>query len=89
MARLVAPNDTMREVDIEGAYTGRKTRYGWGKDGTVHVDNPAHVKALRQAGFTVAGVSSAGGRGGFVCADCGFHSWFKLCSKCGGEGVKL
>lgn len=89
MRRLVAPNDTLRSVEIEGARTGYKKVYNWSKDGTVHVDNPAHVKALRDAGFTEAGVGGAGGSGGFVCQDCGFHAWFKTCSRCGGEGVRL
>jgi hypothetical protein len=88
MPRLVAPNDTMREVEIQGAYTGRTRRYGWQKDGTVHVESAAHVKALREAGFTVAGVSGAGAGGGYVCTGCGFHSWFRLCSRCGGEAVR-
>lgn len=88
MRRMIAPNDTVREIDIQGARTGITTRYKWRKDGTVHVDSPAHVKALKDAGFTDAGVCGAGSSGGFVCASCGFHAWFKVCSRCGGEGVK-
>lgn len=88
MARLVAPNDTMREVDIQGVRSGVTTRYRWGADGTVNVDNRAHVKALKDAGFTTVGAAPAGARGGFICLSCGFHPWFKTCSRCGSECVK-
>jgi hypothetical protein len=88
MKRMIAPNDTMREVEIQGARFGGKTTYRWSKDGTVHVESAAHAKALKDAGFTEAGVSSASTRGGFVCTVCGFHMWFNTCSRCGGEGVR-
>jgi hypothetical protein len=88
MKRMVAPNDTMREVTIEGARFGGSKTYGWSKDGTVHVESAAHAKALKEAGFTEAGVCGATSRGGFVCTACGFHMWFKTCSRCGGEGVR-
>lgn len=88
MARLIAPNDTMREIDIQGARTGSTSRYRWSKDGTVHVHDRAHVKALKEAGFTDAGVSHAGARGGFICPGCGFRPWFRSCSRCGAECIK-
>ena len=87
MARLIAPNDTMREIDIQGARFGGTKRYRWSADGAVHVDNKAHVKALKDAGFTEAGVSGVGARGGFICSGCGFRAWFRSCSRCGGECV--
>ena len=87
MARLIAPNDTMREVEVQGARTGASKTYRWSKDGTVHVDSPQHVKALRDAGFTVAGVHGSG-RGGFSCTGCGFRMWFRKCSRCGSDGVR-
>jgi hypothetical protein len=88
MARLIAPNDTMREVDIQGARTGLTARYRWGRDGAVHVSNAAHVKALKEAGFTVVGVAPDRPRGGFICPSCGFRPWFRACSRCGSECVK-
>lgn len=88
MKRMVAPNDTLREVDIQGARTGITRRYKWHKDGTVHVNSAADAKALKEAGFTEVGVGGAGSRGGYVCNACGFHMWFKTCSRCGGEGVR-
>lgn len=88
MRRMVAPNDTMREVEIKGARTGVSKTYRWAKDGTVHVESAAHVKALKAAGFTEAGVDRPSTKGGFVCQSCGFHMWFVTCSRCGGEGVR-
>lgn len=88
MKRMVAPNDTMREVEIKGARFGESKTYRWSKDGTVHVESAAHAKALREAGFTEAGVGGAGAGAGFVCTGCGFHMWFKTCSRCSGEGVR-
>ena len=88
MARLVAPNDTMREVTIEGARFGQSKTYGWANDGTVHVNSPQHIKALKEAGFTEAGVKLSSSGGGYKCGSCGFHGWFKKCSKCGGEGER-
>lgn len=84
MARLIAPNDTMREVEIQGARTGYAKRYRWGRDGVVNVESRAHEKALREAGFTSAGVPGAVS-GGRTCKACGFKSWFVKCSRCGGE----
>lgn len=88
MRRMIAPNDTMREVEIQGARTGATRLYRWSKDGTVHVESAADAKALKEAGFTEAGVGGGRARGGYVCTDCGFHMWFKTCSRCGGEGVR-
>lgn len=88
MRRMVAPNDTVREVEIQGVRTGRSKTYRWNKDGTVHVNSAADAKALKDAGFTEAGVGGAGSKGGFVCTTCGFHTWFRSCSRCGGEGVR-
>ena len=89
MKRLVAPSDQVRSVEIEGVRTGRKKTYGWSKDGTVHVESAADVKALKSAGFTVAGVGGASAKGGFECQSWGFHMWFRTCSRCGGEGNRL
>lgn len=87
MRRMIAPNDTVKEIEIQGARTGASKTYRWSKDGTVHVDSYAHAKALKQAGFTEAGVW-VNASGGFVCQDCGFHACFKTCSRCGGEGIR-
>jgi hypothetical protein len=88
MKRMIAPNDTMREVTINGARFGGSKTYGWSKDGTVHVESAAHVKALKDAGFTEAGVNLSSSGQGFKCLACGFHGWFKKCSRCGEEGER-
>ena len=86
MRRMVAPVETMKEVEIEGARFGGKKTYRWSKDGTVHVGSAADARVLKQAGFTEAGMWVS--VGGFVCQSCGFHAVFKKCSRCGGEGVR-
>lgn len=83
MARMCLPDGAVRGVDIEGARTGaRMGSYTPSGDGTVTVDNPRHIKALREMGAFPANL---GGRtsGGFRCI-CGFGSYFKTCSRCGG-----
>lgn len=83
MARLVAPNDGAREVDIR---TPRGTKRYRGKSGGMYeVDNPADINTMRASGFTEAslmGVATNTGTG-YPCRSCGFGSWFKKCSKCG------
>lgn len=84
MAQMCLPDGAVRGIDIEGARTGaRLGSYTPGRDGTVTVDNPRHIKALREMGAFAANL---GGRtcGGFRCVTCGFGSFFKKCSRCGG-----
>jgi hypothetical protein len=86
MPRLVAPNDTMKQVEIQGAQTGRTRTYTQGRDGTMSVENPKHVSALKSQGFHEAGVNLAVSSGrGFVCPECGRRGWFRKCGKCGCE----
>ena len=88
MKRMVAPNDTVREVEIQGARTGQSKTYKWAKDGTIHVESAAHAKALKDQGFTEAGIGGAASKGGYTCTGCGFNMWFSVCSRCGCEGLK-
>jgi len=88
MRRMIAPNDTVREVEIKGARFGGSKVYRQRKDGTVHVDSAKDAKALKEAGFTEAGVGGVPVSGGYTCQECGFNMWFKTCSRCGGEGVR-
>jgi hypothetical protein len=84
MAQMCLPDGAVRGVDIEGARTGaRLGSYTPGKDGTVTVDNPRHIRALREMGAFPANL---GGRpsGGYRCPDCSFGSYVKTCSRCGG-----
>jgi|GEM_PF-3515397 hypothetical protein len=84
MARMCLPDGAVRGVDFEGARTGaRMGSYTPSSDGTVTVDNPRHIKALREMGAFPANL---GGRtsGGYRCPDCGFAAYVKTCSRCGG-----
>lgn len=84
MARICLPDGAVRGVDFEGARTGaRLGSYTPGKDGTVTVDNPRHIRALREMGAFAANLAGRT-RGGYRCATCSFGSFFKSCSRCGG-----
>jgi hypothetical protein len=79
MARLLSPDDKCVQVDVP---LGRGARYS-GK--AIEVTDVAHVRALRAAGYTVADTAGVSPRGsGFECGSCGFQSYFKACSRCGG-----
>ena len=53
------------------------------KDGVVNVDNPAHIKILRDLGCGPRVHSAVGGQT-FVC-QCGFRAYFRdqTCPRCG------
>lgn len=53
------------------------------KDGVVNVENPKHIKMLRQLGCTSHAYQPTGGRT-FVCPACGFRAFFRdKCGRCG------
>lgn len=75
MPRLLSPDDKCLEVDVRGLrYRGK----------TINVTDPVAVKQLREAGYTMADTAGVITRGGFAC-ECGFQSYFRLCSRCGSE----
>lgn len=80
--RVVAPTPGCLEVD---APSGRRYRARGGfydmsdRDGKALVAAGGFVPSM--TGTTRAGI-------GFRCADCGFGSWFRRCSRCGGQAVK-
>lgn len=77
MSRLLSPDDACISVDVP---FGRGRRY----DGrTIEVTDPVHDRALRAAGYTVAGVSAPSRARGFDCVECGFRSFFRTCGRCG------
>lgn len=78
MTRILSPDDACHGVDVP---FGRKRRY----NGQVfEVSDPGHVRALREAGFSVADVSGVPSKSaGFECSECSFQSFFRLCSRCG------
>lgn len=80
MARLLSPDDACIGVDVP---YGRSRSY---EGTTIDVSDPSHVKLLRQAGYTLADTAGRPSKApGFECLDCGFQSFFRLCSKCGSE----
>lgn len=76
MPRLLSPDDKCLEVDVRGLrYRGK----------TINVTDPVAVRQLREAGYTMADTAGViTGSVGFEC-DCGFKSFFRLCSRCGAE----
>lgn len=83
---MVPPDGAVKETSVQGVRTGREVLYRQQADGTMHVSNPMHQKALKDLGFREA--YGAPAKGGFRCKACGFGSWFKTCSRCGGECEK-
>lgn len=78
MPRLLSPDDGCVQVKVPiGAgrqYNGR----------TIDVSDPAHVKALREAGYTVGDISGGPSHAnGFRCTECGFQAFFTRCGRCG------
>ena len=86
MTRMSGPDGFVKQTDIKSQ--SGKVRYTAGKDGIYNVNNPAHVKALKESGFTEAlipGQASSTAGLGYTCSQCGFGSWFIKCSRCGHE----
>jgi hypothetical protein len=84
MARLVPRDGYVKQTDINSQ--AGVTRYTAGRDGLYKVENPTHIKALKAEGFTEEALTkyTPGDRDrGYTCAECGFGSWFRKCSKCG------
>lgn len=87
MARLCLPDGATCGVDVEGARFGGTTRYTPGRDGTVTVTDPKHVRALRELGAFPANLGGHS-KGGYRCPTCQFRAFFKSCSRCGGTCEK-
>jgi len=86
MARLVPRDGFAKEVEIKRQSGSKVLRAG--RDGMYRVDNPKDVAALKAEGFTEGNLAlhtTGDGDRGYNCTNCGFGSWFKLCSKCGHE----
>jgi hypothetical protein len=83
--RLAAPDGAIAGMEVKGAQTGHVTRY----DGRImDVENPIHIKALKSEGAFAASLSGRTRRSlGYRCT-CGFGSFVKTCSRCGGECEK-
>lgn len=80
--RLAAPDSAVAGMEVKGAQTGHVTRY---PGRLMDVENPTHAKALLSEGAFQVSLSGRTRRGlGFRCASCGFGSFVKVCSRCGG-----
>lgn len=80
----------MRLLSPDDACVAVTTRSGRKYEGTsFDVSNAADARDLRRGGYTAADTSGAPARAdGYVCRLCGFHSFFRACSKCTGECVR-
>lgn len=89
MGRLIASDGGVRGVDIT---TERGTRsYNPDKKGVLTVDNPTHAKRLKAEGFFEASLMgpTTDTNLGYTCIECGFGSWFALCSRCGHNNSRV
>ena len=80
MTRMVGRDGNVTAVDVAGRsyYKDRKGGY--------NVENKEAIKQLKREGFSEAALNpyNAGdSTKGFTCVECGFGSWFVLCSRCG------
>ena len=84
MARLVPRDGFVKETNVKSQSGIRRCQAG--KDGMYNVSNASDIKALKKEGFTEASLSTyttGDSDRGYTCTECGFGSWFKLCSRCG------
>lgn len=80
--RIAAPDGAVAGMEVKGAQTGRITKYN-GR--IMEVDNPQHQKALLAEGAFAASLSGRTRRDiGYRCPACGFATFVKSCSRCGG-----
>ena len=80
MTKMIPPQG-LKEVAVR-TERGEKV-YKAGRDGLISVDNPKHAAQMRAEGLGVAGLGGVPRTEGFPCANCGFSSLFKKCSRCG------
>lgn len=83
MKKVVSPAPNLKEVD---SADGRR-RYRQQPDGTFHVADRDAKALVQYGGFLQPTIGMGGKSEGYRCK-CGFGSWFKKCSRCGGECVR-
>ena len=84
MAKLVPRDGFVKEVEINRQSGAKVLRAD--RNGLYSVENPQDIKALKAEGFyegNLALHTEGDNQRGYTCTECGFGSWFKLCSKCG------
>lgn len=78
--RLLSPATGCVSVDVP---IGRERRY---RGRTIEVSDPAHIRALREVGYTPGDVAGSPARtDGRTCESCGFRGYFTRCGRCGGR----
>lgn len=82
--KLLMPNDAVVEADVRRP-DGFRRRY---RGSIVQPVDSHDERALREFGATPAGLGTWAGRGGWRCVPCQFASYFKTCSRCGGQCTK-
>lgn len=83
MARLIASDGGVKGVDVQ---TESGTRsYNPDRKGVLTVNDPKVARRLKHEGFFEASLMgpTTDASIGFTCIECGFGSWFALCSRCG------
>jgi len=88
MPKMIPPQG-LKEVAIR---TERGTKlYKADRSGLINVDNPKHAKQMKDEGLGQASLQGATSDPslGYTCSECGFGSWFSLCSRCGHRNEKI
>lgn len=88
MPRFIAPDNGVKQVQVEGARTGLKHTISRDNKG-FFVAEGSDAKALKAEGFVEASLSGIARKSdGFICTDCGFNCWFNKCGRCGADAVR-
>jgi len=77
VTRMVSPDQGCIQVDV-----GR-TRYS----GRIVDATPGDARLLKDAGYFPAALGGVTRAAAWVCG-CGFRSYFRTCSRCGGDCVR-
>lgn len=75
--RVCAPDGAVREVDSRG----RRYRSA---DGVYDMPPSEARRLIAAGGFAPSLTGQTSRRHGYSCVDCGFGSYFTICSRCGG-----
>ena len=88
MPKMIPPQG-LKEIAVK---TERGTKlYKADKSGLINVDNPKHAKQMKDEGLGQASLQGATSDPslGYNCSECGFGSWFSLCSRCGHRNERI
>jgi hypothetical protein len=88
MPKMIPPQG-LKEIAVK---TERGTKlYKADRSGLINVDNPKHAKQMKDEGLGQASLQGATSDPslGYTCSECGFGSWFSLCSRCGHRNEKI